>query len=88
MASLCMEVATPCQAPLMVYCSAKPRLSMFLLVLVYYVVMDLPRGVVETEFHKGLLRVGDRTHWVRPGHEMVSVRKGEDVLVFTFKQKG
>ena len=60
---------------------------MIWLLFVYYVFMQVPRGVVETDLHKGRLQVGEETHWVRPGHHLANVRKVRSHLVFTFREK-
>jgi len=70
----------------MVYLSAHCMIGMWWL-LVYYVFMQVPKGLVETDLHKGRLQVGDQEHWVRPGHELLTVRRVRENLVFTFREK-
>lgn len=70
----------------MVYRFLPPVIGMWWL-LVYYVFMQVPKGLVDTDLHKGRLQVGDQEHWVRPGHELVTVRRVRENLVFTFREK-
>ena len=71
---------------MMVYPFLPPVIGMWWL-LVYYVFMQVPKGLVETDLHKGRLQVGDQEHWVQPGHTLGNVRKMRSHLVFTFKEK-
>lgn len=56
---------------------------MLFLLCLYYVIMDVPLGLVETSFRRGLLRVGDETRYV-PGHNLYSVHKNNGFLYFKF----
>ena len=60
---------------------------MIWLLFVYYVFMQVPKGLVETDPHKGRLQVGGQEHWVEPGHELLAVRRKKETLVFTYREK-
>ncbi len=53
--------------------------------LVYYLSMQVPSGVVETSFVNGVLTVGDRVDYVGD-LDMVCVTKRHGRLIFTFDE--
>ena len=53
--------------------------------LIYYVVMQVPSGVVETSFENGVLRVGDTLEYVGD-RDMVCATKRDGRLIFTFDE--
>ena len=54
------------------------------LILLYYVVLPIPKGEVETSFVKGTLQVGDYIRYI--GHyDITHVQKTQGYLVITFE---
>ena len=53
--------------------------------LLYYVVMHVPSGVVETSFENGVLTVGDTMQYVGD-LDMVCATKRDGMLVFKFDE--
>lgn len=54
--------------------------------LLYYVTMQVPPGLVETSYIDGIIRVGDQTHIVEDGHSIECVRKMGNILWFTIEE--
>ena len=53
--------------------------------LIYYVVMQVPSGVVETSFENGVLRVGNTLEYVGD-RDMICATKRDGRLIFTFDE--
>ena len=53
--------------------------------LIYYVVMQVPSGVVETSFENGVLQVGDTLEYVG-NRDLVCAIKRDNKLIFKFDE--
>jgi len=58
---------------------------MIWLIMLYFIILDAPHGVVETSFANGFLTVGDETFWTG-ADTMDCVRKRQGKLIFTFTE--
>ena len=58
---------------------------MIWLLLLYYVVMEVPSGMVHTSYNSGVLRVGDQEAEIPFGHKLVCVNKRSGYLFFKFE---
>lgn len=54
--------------------------------LLYYVTMHVPPGLVETSYVDNVIRVGDQVHVVEDGHSIECVRKRNNILWFTIEE--
>ena len=52
--------------------------------LLYYIVMEAPSGLVHTSYSGGILRVGEDEREVPYGHKLVCVNKRNGYLFFKF----
>lgn len=66
-------------------CVSIPCAGMWWLLL-YYVTMHVPPGLVETSYTDNVIRVGDQTHVVEDGYSIECVQKRGSWLKFTLEE--